>query len=375
MTTQRPPIDAFPPGEFLRDELEERRWSQSDLAEIIGRSASVINGIIQGKRAITPETAKDLAAALGTSPEFWMNLESAYQLFKVKHDDADEIALRAKLYGKAPITEMVRRGWIVPSESVAVLNDQLCRFFGVKDIDDEPQVLRHAARKSTSYSGPPTERQTAWLCRAEQLARLVPSARYSEQSFDEAVSKLRLLRHAPPETRHVPRILSEAGIKFVIVQPLTGSKIDGACFWIDATPVVAISVRFDRIDNFWFCLMHELAHVHQGAELFDTDLLLAAREEDRPETERDADQFAREQLVPQKELESFMLRTRPLYTVRNIMAFAHTVGTHPGLVVGQLQFRGEVAYSNYRKTLVPVRDLITDSALTDGWGAELPAQL
>ena len=57
MTTQRP-AEVFPPGEFLRDELEERGWSQSDLAEIIGRSTSVVNGIILGKRAITPETAK-----------------------------------------------------------------------------------------------------------------------------------------------------------------------------------------------------------------------------------------------------------------------------------------------------------------------------
>ena len=304
-----------------------------------------------------------------------MNLESAYQLFRVKHDDGDEISLRAKLYSKAPITEMVRRGWIVPSESVAVLNDQLCRFFGVKHLDEEPEVLRHAARKSTSYSGPPTPPQMAWLCRARQLARIVQVGRYSQHTFDEAVNKLRLLRHAAPEVRHVPRILSDAGIRLVIVQPLASSKIDGACFWIEDSPVVAVSVRFDRIDNFWFCLMHELAHVRQGDALFDTDLLLAIKDEDRPEPERDADQFAREQLVPQKEFESFMLRTRPLYTARNIMVFAHTVGTHPGLVVGQLQFRGEVTYSNYRKTLVPVRDVITESALTDGWGAELPAQL
>ena len=72
---------AFPPGEFLRDELEERGWSQSDLAEIMGRPVSLVNEIIKGKRGITPKTALGLAAALGGSARFWLHLESSYRLW------------------------------------------------------------------------------------------------------------------------------------------------------------------------------------------------------------------------------------------------------------------------------------------------------
>ena len=80
----RIPAEVFAPGEFLSEELEARGWSQTELAEILARPPRLINEIIAGKRAITPETAKGLAAAFGTSPQFWMNLETSYQLSKAQ---------------------------------------------------------------------------------------------------------------------------------------------------------------------------------------------------------------------------------------------------------------------------------------------------
>jgi HTH-type transcriptional regulator/antitoxin HigA len=81
--TKRIPAEVFPPGEYLQDELDERGWTQTEFAEIIGCPTSLVDEIIAGKRGITPETAKEFAAVLGTSAEYWMNLEAAYQLFKV----------------------------------------------------------------------------------------------------------------------------------------------------------------------------------------------------------------------------------------------------------------------------------------------------
>jgi HTH-type transcriptional regulator/antitoxin HigA len=100
--------EVFPPGELLREELEARGWTQADLAEILGRPPRLVSEIIRGKRSITPETAKGLAEALGTSPQLWMNLESAYQLSKVRQED-NSVAKRARLFEKAPIKDMVRR--------------------------------------------------------------------------------------------------------------------------------------------------------------------------------------------------------------------------------------------------------------------------
>jgi len=108
-----------------------------------------------GKRSITPETAKGLAAAIGTSPEYWMNLEASYQLWRSQTDSADAVARRAKIYTLAPIADMIRRGWIEPSENVDVLEAHIMAFFEVQSLDQIPEFHHHhAARKSSLLASP-----------------------------------------------------------------------------------------------------------------------------------------------------------------------------------------------------------------------------
>lgn len=88
------PAEAFRPGEYLRDELAARGWTQGDFAKILGRPIQVVNEIINGKKRITVETAKSIGLALGTGPELWLNLENAYRLQTTKPPDP-AIAKRA----------------------------------------------------------------------------------------------------------------------------------------------------------------------------------------------------------------------------------------------------------------------------------------
>ena len=74
------PAEVFPPGEFVREELAARGWTQATLAAVINRPIQVVNMIIRGKKRITARTAHELAAAFGASPELWMNLQSAWDL-------------------------------------------------------------------------------------------------------------------------------------------------------------------------------------------------------------------------------------------------------------------------------------------------------
>lgn len=372
----RRPAEVFPPGDYVREEIEARGWSQADLAEILGRPVAAVYELIAGKRGVSIETAKGLAAAFGTSAEVWIKLDTAYQLYKSESTKDTDIALRARLFEKAPIKEMVKRGWIEPSENPHVLKSRVLKFLEIESLDDEP-LLAHAARKATYYFQVPSPGQTAWIFRVKHIAKTIPVPKYSKKQLFEAIQDLRTLIHEPMETRHVSRVLAAAGVRFVVVQPLPGSKLDGACFWMDQTPVVALTLRFDRIDNFWFVLMHELSHVAEGETALDEDMLNQSEGEDdeRPEAEVVADQTALELLVSQQKLDSFIMRTRPLYSARKIAAFAQVNSVHPGIVVGQLQHRKELAYSNFRKDLVPVRDIVVASSLTDGWGSVLPSSL
>ena len=94
MTRTHTPAEVFPPGDFIREELEARQWTQGDLASVLCRPLQAINEIVNGKKKITAETAKELAAAFGTSPDLWLNLETTYQLSKAKAPDP-AIARRA----------------------------------------------------------------------------------------------------------------------------------------------------------------------------------------------------------------------------------------------------------------------------------------
>ena len=73
---------AFHPGEYLKDELDAREWTQTELAKMIGRPLRLINRIIAGKVGITAQTAQQLATAFGTSAELWMNLQNQYDRAK-----------------------------------------------------------------------------------------------------------------------------------------------------------------------------------------------------------------------------------------------------------------------------------------------------
>ena len=124
----RTPAEVFPPGEFLADELEARGWTQTEFAEIIDRPQKLVNDIINAKRGITPETAADFAAAFGTSAQFWMNLETAWQLSKVPPRD-NSIARAAKLRERFPVREMCKRGWIETGEFARELEQNVLRLF------------------------------------------------------------------------------------------------------------------------------------------------------------------------------------------------------------------------------------------------------
>lgn len=85
--TKSNPTQVFPPGDYLRDELAERGWTQTDFAKVINRPLQVVNEIINNKKRITVDTAKEIALAFGTTPDFWLNLQNYYDLHTTPQAD------------------------------------------------------------------------------------------------------------------------------------------------------------------------------------------------------------------------------------------------------------------------------------------------
>jgi HTH-type transcriptional regulator/antitoxin HigA len=290
----------------------------------------------------------------------------------MQNNEANVVAKKAALYSFAPVGEMQKRGWIVKSSNFDVVEAQVLQFFERKSLDDGQELLAAAARKASAGDWTPPQR--AWLTKAKQLARTIQvTGRFTAKALQSALKTLSLLTSEPEEIRKVPRVLAEAGIRFLIVAPLSHSKIDGACFWLsEHEPVIALSFRYDRIDWFWFTLMHELGHVSagDGKTVATLDIRLvgsdAVATNDKSDVEKRADEFAVSSLVDQGELQDFLART-PVFSRLKIMGFAKRLGVHPGLVVGQLQYRKLIPYTHFRPLLTSVRNFILGNAISDGW--------
>lgn len=359
------------PGAVIAEEIEERGWSQEDLAYIMGVPVQSVNAIIGGKRGISPEMAKALGLAFAVDPAFFLNMQRIYELSQAREPDAG-IAVRSRIQGAYPYRDMVKREWIEETSDPSELESQFCAFFGVRTLGEVPH-LTYSPKKSLYDKTPPP--QLAWLFRAKQLATAMPCGRYSEKGLRQLLNRLHELLIDPEEARHVPGLLYDVGVRYVVIEPLPRSKIDGVCFWLDSrSPVIGMSLRYDRIDNFWFVLRHEIEHVlrKDGRVEASIDAELegayAGWDGSLPPEEREANRAAADFIIPSAALDDFVLRVKPTYSENRIVLFARSLGIHPGLVVGQLQNQGAIRYSNFRKYLVRIRNIVISTALTDGWG-------
>jgi HTH-type transcriptional regulator / antitoxin HigA len=364
MSQKLRPARAVAPGRILSRELEARGWTQRELAEIIGRPPQTINEIIRGTKQITPETALELSAALGTSAEFWTNLEANYRLHiaRTKKNDAD-IALRSALYSLAPIQELIKRKWIQSVDSTEQLEVEVCNFLGISSLDEFPKLtvnFRHAQERK-----PEVNAQIAWLKRVEYLAKQQTVAPFDLEKLKAAIPSLLTLAIEAEDVAKVPHFLLGLGVHFLIVPHLSKTYVDGAAFYLNGHPVVVLTLRYDRIDAFWFTLMHELAHIiadHQGFHVDNFD------DRDVCTIEDEANQLACNWLIESVSFANFVQETKPYFSKEAIKHFAHHQGRHPGIILGRLNKEGLVSYSHLRQLLVKVKLFLTgwiDEAVTN----------
>lgn len=368
------------PGQMIEALLSERGWTQRLLAVILGCEESRINRLVSGKTPVDAETAIHLGEVFDVSAERFLELQKEYDLAKARlivRPDPGR-ATRAHLFGGLPVSEMIKRGWLDAGDirDVPKVEAALVKFFKATSVD-QIEILPFAAKKTDTFSEV-TPAQMAWIYRVKQLANEMLVKRYSPTAVRHAITRLNELLASPEEARNVPRILAESGIRFVIVESLSSAKIDGVCFWLnDFSPVIGMTLRYDRIDNFWFVLRHELEHVLKGhgrrTIMLDAELEgeRASTSANISEEERMANEAAAEFCVPQKRLESFIARKSPLFLDRDVLGLANILKIHPGLIAGQLQHKTG-KFNLLRQFLVNIRHNIIPNAMVDGWGNTVP---
>jgi HTH-type transcriptional regulator/antitoxin HigA len=299
-----------------------------------------------------------------------MNLETSYQLWKIE-PASESISLRAKMRLQYTVKDMINRGWIEYSENAQVIEKQLLDFFEISSLNNQPVYsFSMAAKRTGSDREELTSTQIAWLYQVKHIAEKISVPQYNEEGLRETVSEIRELMENPERLKELPPLLRKNGVRLVVVEPLPSSKIDGVCFWIDDFPVIGLYLRFDRIDNFWFVLRHEIEHIlnNDGKELviLDSEIMDIYESNGITQREINANKESSNFCVPQKELEDFILRNKPYFSRKSVLSFAESIRVHPGILVGQLQWKIK-RYDLFRSMLVSVRDYIVPFVPTDGY--------
>ena len=337
------PAEVFPPGDFLREEIEARGWTQEQFAEILGRPIQTVNQILGAKKRITPETAVEIGEALGTSPTVWLNLENQYRLQRIA--PKKDVSRRARIAEVYPYSEAAKLGWVASTNDPDEREAEVCRALRIGSIEETPRC-RIAARKSDGYRGV-SIKQRAWAFRCLELAERMKCPDFDADAFRETVSRenCAALTLTSDGLRQVGRFLLGTGVRLLIVPAIKGSKIDGAAFWLDEKrPAIALTARLDRVDNLWFTLFHEMVHVLQGYRAsgrLDIDLF-AQNPEELPKHEKEANDRATALLIPTRTYADFTHG----FSETRIRAVAEECGVHPSIVLGRLQFEGHVSFKS-----------------------------
>ncbi len=321
----------FPdPISAIEFRMDQAGLTQRDLIPYIG-SRSKVSEVLSGKRDLTMSMARALHEHLGIPADVLLQKPGA------EFDVAlDEIEPR-----RFPLKEMAKRGWVPQIRDLIDHAEELLRELidqaGGPQVAALPLYRKNGHRRINAKTNPYALR--AWCWRVLALAnRNPPRTSYRPGTvtgqFMREVAQLSVYEDGP---RRAQDCLAEHGIALVIERHLPRTHLDGAALCLrDGRPVIGLTLRYDRIDNFWFSLMHELAHVgrHLGCdenELFIDDLSLTGGDP----LEEEADRVAREALIPPRFWASSPVQERA--TVLAVYDLAREAGVHPAVIAGRVR--------------------------------------
>lgn len=349
------PWAATHPGTILRYELEERDISQKTFAAMIGMQRSHLNELIKGTRTMTKHIADKIEEALGISAVSLVNMQTQYDhdLSVIKKRGEEELAANATLNRYNGIFDIKTLFKRLGREAMPAV-EQVRFITGDLRLPDPAELETAAAglfKKSHRTAGE-ARRLMTWKILAEAQARKQKvEGKFSMEGKDALVAELVAALHANESTeQRVKEILSQAGIAFCIVEEVDKAAVDGYSFIEDGTPCIVLTNRYDRIDNFAFALLHEVAHIfmhYAGKQKGGCKLSIPSDYGHESPEEKAANAFAAKALIPDKEWKNAPeVRINPIAIQREYTQWADREGLNKWIVLGRISY--ETGMSKFR---------------------------
>jgi len=342
-------------GEFLEETLEEIGMTQVELANRLGRPIQAVNEIIKGKKSITSTTALELEDVLGIPSHIWLGLESEYQIVIARQEELKQMEEESKSLKNYPYADLVKLGFVKATTKAVEKVDELKRFFSVAKLAQIPQVQAYEpAFRVANTNNVSNEAIATWIQAVRLKAKDMQTDKFDKKKLKDSLSQIKSLMNLDIKEaiNQIQKILNSCGIALVLLPHFKNTKVYGATFWLDnEKAVIAMTLRGSYSDIFWFSFFHEIGHIllHPKREVFLENECVDAKLEKQ---EDEANEFASETLINEKEYNKFVLKND--FSKESVVSFAKKHEIKISVIVGRLMHDKIIHFSD--SNLLTLRD-------------------
>ena len=363
-TTELRAAKKFGPGYFIREQMELRDWTQGDLADVTGFTVKHLNKVLQDKQQLTLDMARVLGEVFNTSAQYWMNIDTSYRLWLSQKKSKVEIEadMKGLIYERMPIKDMVAKGWLKSSNSAENLKKQVLSYWGWEQLDFsilDNDYLPGLTRKSSSYNQFNASYAITWFRKAQIEAASRKVHPYKKSKLEKLYNKLNSYTTQDNGVNEFIEDLTQAGVIFFVLPHLQKTYLDGAAFYSGKNPVIVYTARYKRIDNFWFTVAHEIAHILLHLNKDNKFILDNLRDGELDQMELEANALAAEKLK-HSEISEFLSPYVNYLSSSRVEECVQALNVHPSIIIGKLAHEKRISYSQQKNYNEDVLELIDE---------------
>lgn len=333
---------AFHPGYYVKEIVDESGLTQEDFAKRLDTTPKNLSLLIRGEQNLSIDIAMKLSRMMGTTVSYWLNLQNAYNALIAEFKSEEELKQEKEVF-KSLDYRYFRENFGLPDLP--------------RKIDEQINEVRNFLKVATlsvlekrdmavSFRSASNEISNANIIKANAMVQIainkaltINAPKYNKMKFKQAVDyALSLTRKHEDFYPLIKNAFLEAGVIFVILPNLPGSKINGATKKLEKSVLLMVNDRRLNSDTFWFTLFHEIGHIIYG----DYGISF---EKETGEREEIADKFAANSLICPQKYEKFI--KEKVFNLTTIQGFADLIDRDPGIVLGRLQNDGLVRYDDW----------------------------